>query len=272
MTLAKAVEARQIDGLFFPEHTHIPVMDQPQFRGGGELPEQYWRMHDPFVGLSAAVGATDNLQIGTSICLVPERDPIILAKACASLDQLSGGRFLFGIGAGWNEDEMANHGTAFKDRWKVLRERVLAMKRIWSEDEPEFHGDFVDFDPIWSYPKPARTGGPPVLLGTASRRGLDRIAEYCDGWLPILRPASDSIDNIKENLKALEQAMDKRERPMNELRLAVMAQEVKDNNKLGELIELGFTDISFALPHAGIDEVLRTLDDIAGTVDKLRSG
>ncbi|MBD3646070.1 MAG: TIGR03619 family F420-dependent LLM class oxidoreductase, partial [Pseudomonadales bacterium] len=148
--LARAVEERGFDSLFFPEHTHIPTSRKSPWPAGGDLPEFYWRTHDPFVALSAAAAATSRIKLGTGICLVIERDPIILAKECASLDVISNGRFILGIGAGWNAEEMENHGASYKHRWKIVREKILAMKEIWTKDEPEFHGDFVDFDPLWS--------------------------------------------------------------------------------------------------------------------------
>lgn len=147
--LARNVESRGLDSLWFPEHTHIPVSRKTPFPGGGDLPEWYWHAHDPFVALSAAAAVTERIKVGTGICLVIERDPITLAKECASLDVISNGRFILGIGAGWNQEEMENHGADYRNRWKIVREKVLAMKQIWTQDEAEFHGEFVDFDPIW---------------------------------------------------------------------------------------------------------------------------
>ena len=152
--LAQALEERGFDSLFFPEHTHIPVSRKTPFPGGGDLPRQYWRSHDPFVALAVCAAVTKSLRIGTGICLLIERDPITTAKEVASLDMISGGRVIFGIGAGWNREEMENHGANYSNRWAILREKVLAMREIWSSDEAEFHGEYVDFDPIWSWPKP----------------------------------------------------------------------------------------------------------------------
>ena len=142
--LAQAVEERGLDSLFFPEHTHIPVSRDTPFPGGGDLPKMYWHTHDPFVALGAAAAVTSRIALGTGICLVIERDAITLAKEVASLDMISGGRFILGIGAGWNREEMENHGANFKQRWAQVREKVLAMKEIWTKDEPEFHGEHVD--------------------------------------------------------------------------------------------------------------------------------
>jgi probable F420-dependent oxidoreductase len=183
--LARAVEERGFESLFLPEHTHIPTSRRTPWPGGSELPRDYSHTLDPFVALGAAAAVTNSLRIGTGICLVIERDPITLAKEVASLDFLSGGRFLFGIGAGWNEEEMENHGTDPAQRWKLLRERVLAMKAIWAQDEAEFHGRFVDFDPIWSWPKPVQKPHPPIVVGGDGPHALQRVVEYGDEWMPI---------------------------------------------------------------------------------------
>lgn len=154
MTLGRAAEQRGFESLFFPEHTHIPISRGSPYPGGGELPRRYAHTYDPFVALTAAAVATERLKVGTGVCLVVERDPIITAKEVASLDHLSDGRFLFGVGAGWNREEMANHGTDPTTRMALLAERVHAMREIWTKDEAEYHGRYVDFDPIWSWPKP----------------------------------------------------------------------------------------------------------------------
>jgi probable F420-dependent oxidoreductase len=160
------------------------VSRRSPFAGGAELPKEYWHTVDPFVGLMAAAAATKNLKVGTGICLIIERDTIATAKAAATLDFLSGGRFLFGIGAGWNAEEMENHGTVFKTRYKKMREQVLAMKEIWTKDEPQFHGEFVNFDPIWSWPKPAQKPHPPIYIGGGGPTVVDRVLAYADGWFP----------------------------------------------------------------------------------------
>jgi probable F420-dependent oxidoreductase len=183
--LARAVEERGFESLFFPEHTHIPTSRRTPWPGGAELPREYSRTLDPFVALTAAAAATEKLLIGTGVCLVIERDAITLAKEVASLDFVSGGRFLFGIGAGWNLEEMEDHGTNPAQRWKLMREQILAMKAIWSHDEAEFHGQFVNFDPIWSWPKPVQKPHPPILLGGDGPHALQRVVEYGDGWIPI---------------------------------------------------------------------------------------
>ncbi|HVA80578.1 MAG TPA: LLM class F420-dependent oxidoreductase, partial [Candidatus Binataceae bacterium] len=154
--LALAAEARGFESLWFPEHTHIPASRKTPFPGGIELPKDYSHTHDPFVALGAAAAVTKKLRLGTGVCLVIERDPIVLAKEIASLDLISGGRVELGIGAGWNVEEMENHGAQFKKRWKIVREKILAMRQIWTQEAAEFHGEFVNFDPIWMFPKPVQ--------------------------------------------------------------------------------------------------------------------
>jgi probable F420-dependent oxidoreductase len=198
--LAKAVEERGFESLFFPEHTHIPTSRRTPWPAGGELPREYSHTLDLFVALSAAATATEHLLIGTGVCLVIERDPITLAKEVASLDFISRGRLLFGIGAGWNLEEMENHGTNPPQRWKLMREQILAMKAIWIQDEAEFHGRFVNFDPLWSWPKPVQKPHPPILVGGDGPHTLQRVVDYGDGWMPITvvlrRPLSDWIADL----------------------------------------------------------------------------
>jgi probable F420-dependent oxidoreductase len=182
--IARMAEERGFESLFFPEHTHIPASRETDYPGGGELPLEYSHTHDPFVALTAAAAATERLRVGTGICLVIERDPITTAKEVASLDQLSGGRLLFGVGAGWNAEEMRNHGTDPARRFGVMHERIEAMKEIWTHDEASYHGRYVDFDRIWSWPKPAQRPHPPIIVGGNGRRVLDRVIAYGDEWMP----------------------------------------------------------------------------------------
>jgi probable F420-dependent oxidoreductase len=183
-TLARMVEERGFDSLFFPEHTHIPASRRTRWPGGDVLPDMYSRTLDPFVALTAAASATERIKVGTGICLVIERDPIVTAKEVASLDLLSNGRFLFGVGAGWNEEEMEHHGTKPGQRFGVMRERIEAMKAIWTEDEAQYHGRHVDFAPIWSWPKPVQVPYPPILVGGNGPKVLDRVLAYGDEWYP----------------------------------------------------------------------------------------
>ena len=182
--IAAMAEERGFECLLFPEHTHIPASRESPYPGGGELPSWYARTFDPFVALSAAAAATSRLLIGTGICLVIERDPIITAKEVASVDVLSGGRFLFGVGAGWNVEEMRGHGTEASRRFGVMRERIEAMKAIWTEDEASYSGRYVGFERIWCWPKPAQKPHPPVLVGGNGPRVLDRVLAYGDEWMP----------------------------------------------------------------------------------------
>jgi probable F420-dependent oxidoreductase len=262
--LAKAVEERGLDSLFFPEHTHIPTSRRSPFPGGGELPMEYSHTHDLFVGLTAAAVATKRIKLGTGICLVIERDPIVLAKEVASLDVISNGRVIFGIGAGWNAEEMGNHGTAFKGRWKLLRERVLAMKEIWSKEQAEFHGEFVNFDPIWCWPKPVQKGGPPVLLGSWSKKCFERAVDYCDGWIPINRGES-----LKQGVQSLREAAARAGRRFEDLHLGVFGVSSKEDTAK-RLIDWGYSHIVFALPPAKADKVLPMLDTYAALAGKLR--
>jgi probable F420-dependent oxidoreductase len=182
--LARRAEELGFESLFFTEHTHIPVSRDTPYPGGTELPREYSHVIDPFVGLAAAAAVTERMKLGTGVCLIIERDPIVTAKAVASLDALSGGRFEFGIGGGWNREEMRNHGTDPRRRFAIMRERVLAMKAIWTEDEPEFHGEHVDFGPIWSWPKPVQDPHPPIVVGGTGPKVFDRVLEYGDVWMP----------------------------------------------------------------------------------------
>jgi probable F420-dependent oxidoreductase len=181
---ARIVEERGFDSLFVAEHTHIPASRDSPYPGGGELPGKYFHTYDPFVALTAAAQATSTLRIGTGICLVTERDPITTAKEVASLDHLSGGRFEFGVGAGWNREEMANHGTDPSTRMRLFRERVEAMKAIWTNDEASYDGEFVKFERIWSWPKPIQRPHPPVLVGGLGPTVLDRVLAFGDAWFP----------------------------------------------------------------------------------------
>ncbi len=182
--IARLVEERPFESLFFTDHTHIPASRETPYPAGGELPREYSRIYDPFVALTAAAAVTERIKLGTGICLVIERDPIVTAKAAASVDRISGGRFLFGVGAGWNREEMANHGTDPNRRFAIMRERVEAIKEIWTNDEASYHGDHVDFDRIWCWPKPLADPHPPVIIGGHGKRVLDRVLAYGDEWMP----------------------------------------------------------------------------------------
>ena len=253
--LAQAVEARGYESLFFPEHTHIPTSRRTPFPSGGELPERYKHSHDPFVALSFAAAATRKLVLGTGICLVPQRDPIVTAKCVASLDQLSGGRFVFGIGGGWNVDEMENHGAHYETRFQLLRERVLAMKALWSEEEAQFHGKMVSFDPVWLYPKPAQRPHPPILLGGESDHTLKRVVEFCDGWFPRARPGFTA----KEAVARLRRAAAAAGRELSTLSISVFRAPA-DAGVLADYRQAGIARAVLEVPDGSRDEILRLLD------------
>ena len=189
--VARMVEERGQSALFFAEHTHIPASRESPWGGGRPLPQKYWHTYDLFVALTAAAEATSRLRVGSGICLVNERDPIITAKEVASVDHLSGGRLEFGVGAGWNREEMSNHGTDPRKRMAVMRERVEAMKAIWTQPEASYSGDFVEFERIWSYPKPAQRPHPPILVGGSGPTVLDRVLAFGDAWFPNYRDLDD---------------------------------------------------------------------------------
>ncbi len=262
--LARAVEDRGFDSLFLPEHSHIPVARRDPWPGGADLPREYYRALDPLVALGAAAAVTTTLQLGTGITLVVQRDPIHLAKSLASLDHLSGGRVLFGIGAGWNFEEMANHGTDPKTRWALMRERVLACKEIWTKDEAEFHGTHVDFDPIFAWPKPVRV--PPVLIGGDGPKTFERVLDYCDGWMPIMRPKADPARFPARFAELQALAADRGRGP-----IPVTAFGAKPDAAVVEgLAELGVERCLFFVPPAPADTVLPILDSHAELVAKFR--
>ena len=260
--LASAVEERRFESLFFPEHTHIPTSRRTPWPGGAELPREYSHTLDLFVALAAAATATEHLLIGTGICLVVERDPITLAKEVASLDYICRGRFLFGIGGGWNREEMENHGTNPVQRWKLLRERVLAMKAIWTEDEAQFHGDFVNFDPIWSWPKPVQKPHPPILVGGDGPGTLQRVVEYGDGWMPIVGRGQTSLFERIAELNRLATEAGRGHIPVSIYGTPPRPEAIE------QYVDLGVERCIFWLPAASTKEVLPLLDRYAELVDR----
>ncbi|MFT6434465.1 MAG: putative F420-dependent oxidoreductase [Candidatus Azotimanducaceae bacterium] len=263
--LAREAEAHGFESLFFPEHTHIPASRKSPWPGGAELPKQYWHAHDPFVALTMAASVTKTIKVGTGIALVTERDPILMAKQVASLDFLSGGRLLLGVGAGWNAEEMEHHGTRYADRWKVLRERVLAMRQIWTEQEAEFHGDFVDFEKLWAYPKPKQAGGPPVLLGASSKYVYKRIAEYCDGWFPMYqdpaRTKASGVVNYADGIAKTREAWAAAGRE-GQPQFSIFGVG-PDPEVVEQLIDIGFDRVIFALPSEDAVNVLPLVEKYA---------
>lgn len=253
--LARAAEDRGFESLFLPEHTHIPKSRRTPYPGGGELPKAYSHTYDPFVALSFAAAATKRLLLGTGICLVPQRDPIVTAKCVASLDDLSGGRFLFGIGGGWNVDEMENHGAHYQTRFKLMRERILAMKALWTQEEAAYHGQMVNFDPVWMYPKPRQKPHPPILLGGSSDYTLKRVVEFCDGWFPIARPGF----NANEAADRLRRAASAANRDFSTLSITAFGAPA-EKSALDAYSEAGIGRALLAVPDLSRDEILQVLD------------
>ncbi len=253
--LAKAAEERGFESLFFPEHTHIPTSRKTPYPGMGDLPKEYWHSHDPFVALAAAAAVTSRIKLATGICLIIERDPITTAKEVASLDMISGGRFIFGVGAGWNVEEMETHGTDPGSRWKLMRDRVLAMKAIWANDDAEHHGTFVDFDPIWSWPKPVQKPHPPILVGGYGPHTLNRVVEYGDGWLPLMPPPV-----LSQQIPELNRLAEKAGRGP----IPVTAYGVPGEKEVVEkYLEVGVERCVFWLPSEPPEQTLPTLDRLA---------
>jgi probable F420-dependent oxidoreductase len=250
--LAREAEARGFESLWFPEHTHIPTSRESPYPGGGELPQEYSHTLDPFVALGAAAAVTERIKLGTGITLVVERDPIVLAKAVASVDLISNGRVLLGIGGGWNREEMSNHGTDPTRRWKLMRERVEAMKAIWTQEEAEYHGEFVDFDPIWSWPKPVQQPHPPIILGNAGEGAVRRVVRYADEWMPI--GGRVDLPARLEELRAQSTEAGRDPIPVTNFGTA------PNREAIEELIDLGIHRAVFRLPAAPADVVIPLLD------------
>lgn len=249
--LGRAMEDRGLGALFLAEHTHIPASRETPYPGGGDLPRVYYRTLDPFVALTAAAAATERLLVATGIALLAQRDPIITAKEVASLDLVSGGRAILGIGAGWNRDEMRNHGTDPASRGRLLDERVRAMRRIWTEELAEFHGEFVDFDPVYAWPKPVQQPHPPIYVGGESERAIARVAEYGQGWLP-----RSGTKNLAESIG--------RVRDLAGWRVPVALYAAPaDAREIDKFAEAGVDRLLFLLPTRPRDESLRRLDEIA---------
>ena len=256
--LARETEARGFESLWVPEHTHIPTSRRTPWPGGSELPREYSHTYDPFIALMLAAAATKTLKLGTGICLVIERDTITLAKEVASLDRLSGGRFLFGIGGGWNAEEMEHHGTVYKTRFTKMGEQVQAMKEIWTKDVAEFHGEHVNFDPIWCWPKPAQQPHPPVLLGGESRYTLQRVVDYCEGWFP----RSRRPELVPQGMNALREYAARAGRDMRTLSVSVFGV-AADPKLIGMYQDAEVTRIILLLPSEGRETILPLLDQYA---------
>ncbi len=260
--LARAVEERGLESLWAPEHSPIPLPRVSPWPGGGDLPKQYYDVMDPFVVLAAAAAVTDRIKLGTGVCLVIQRDPIQVAKEVASLDQISNGRFLFGVGGGWNAEEMANHGTAFKSRFKLMRERIEAMKAIWTEKQPEYSGEMVNLSKMMTWPKPVQKPHPPVIVGGGFPHAARRAIQYGNGWIP-LGGRMDQPALVDEFYKmAAEAGRSREELPLTSFGVSL------EGDSIAKSAEVGIDRVVISLPSEAADTTLPVLDRIAEVAAK----
>src|ERR1700722_2703697 len=265
--LARALEERGFDILWAPEHSHIPVSRKTPFPLGPELPKRYYDVMDPFVTLTAAAAVTTTLKLATGVCLIAQRDPIQTAKLVASIDQVSGGRFVFGIGNGWNQDEMENHGTVFASRHKLVRERIEAMKAIWTQMKPEYHGEFVNFNPMMTWPKPVQQPHPPIIVGGAYPYAARRAARYGDGWIPLAGRATQYGD-VFEYVPKFRDMLKEANRDLATFPISLFGS-TEDPDVLRRYRDLGIVRTVVALPAAKEDVVLPILDKWAKLIGSL---
>jgi probable F420-dependent oxidoreductase len=261
--LARALAERGFESVWAPEHSHIPLSRATPFPGGGEIPKQYYDVMDPFVSLTMAAAATTRLKLGTGVCLVIQRDPIQTAKLVASIDQVSGGRFLFGVGGGWNAEEIADHGVEFKTRFKLMRERIEAMKEIWTKTKPEYHGELVDFPPMMTWPKPVQKPHPPVIVGGAWPHSARRAVRYGDGWVPnASRPQYPDVTDFLPQFRemAQEAGRDPASVPVTVFGVT------EDLDRLKRYRDQGIARGIVTLPAAKEDQVLPILDRWAALI------
>jgi probable F420-dependent oxidoreductase len=250
--LAPAAEDLGFESLWVAEHSHIPTSRESPWPAGGELPKHYWHTLDPFIALTVAATASKTIKVATGICLLIQRDPIHTAKETASVDVVSGGRFVFGVGGGWNREEMADHGTDPATRWKLLREKVEAIKAIWTEDPAQYHGDMVDFGPMWSFPKPVQKPHPPVILGGSGPRILERVVRYGDGWMP---NRGDVLERIPELQRM---ARDAGREP-----IPVTYYPKQSAEEIERCAKAGVDRLIWYVPPDGRDAALRKLEELA---------
>ena len=265
--LAVAVEQRGFDIVWAPEHSHIPLSRKTPFIMGGDLPKRYYDVMDPFVTLTAAAMATTTLKIGTGVCLIAQRDPIQTAKLVASIDQVSGGRFVFGVGNGWNQDEMENHGTAFVSRHKRARENIEAMKAIWTQSKAEYHGEFVNFDPMMTWPKPVQKPHPPILVGGAFPYSARRAVRYGDGWMPQVTEYAKTP--LIELIPRFRQMAAEHGRDPESLEISIGGQQ-PDVDLIRRYDDAGVNRVSCSLESAKADTILPILDQWAEIIRKVR--
>ena len=253
--LAEALEERGFESVWAPEHSHIPTSRKTPYPGGGELPKQYYDAMDPFVSLTAAAVVTTRLKLGTGVCLVQQRDPIQTAKLVASLDQVSNGRFLFGVGGGWNQDEMEDHGTVYATRFKLLRERIEALKEIWTKSKAEYLGDMVDLPEMMTWPKPVQTPYPPILVGGGFPQAARRAIRFGDGWCPVARSGSSLLDVLeKYRQMAHEAGRDPHSVPVT------LFNPAEDESELARYRDMGIARVVPFLLSEERDKILPVLD------------
>src|SRR5262245_40633570 len=255
--LAQALEMRGFESIWAPEHSHIPASRKSPWPGGGELPKVYYEAMDPFVSLTAAAVATTTLKVATGVCLVQQRDPIQTAKLVASIDQISGGRFLFAVGGGWNAEEMADHGTEFRTRFKLVRERIEAMKEIWTKTKAEYHGDMVEFRGMMAWPKPVQKPHPPILVGGAFPHAARRAVRYGDGWAPITGRGPDG--EIEQILPRFRQMLSEAGRDLQSVPVTLFGAP-EDADRLARYRDLGIARMVLMLPSGESDRILPILD------------
>jgi probable F420-dependent oxidoreductase len=266
--LGRALEERGFESLWVPEHSHIPLSRKSDYPSGGPLIRPYYDIMDPFLVLNTAAAVTSKLKVGTGVCLMNQRDPIVTAKMVSTIDQLSGGRFLFGVGNGWNQDEMENHGTVFETRHKLSRERIEAMKEIWTTDEAEYHGEFVNFDAMNQWPKPVQKPHPPVIVGGAFPYAARRAIRYGDGWIPRAdRLEKDGVGVLIGKFRdmAREAGRDPASLPISIFRVP------EDIARLRFCQEIGVDRVVFTVPAEPEDKVLPILDRWATLQQQLAS-
>jgi probable F420-dependent oxidoreductase len=264
--LAVALEQRGFDIVWAPEHSHIPLSRKTPFIMGGELPKRYYDVMDPFVTLTAAAMATKTLKVGTGVCLIAQRDPIQTAKLVASIDQVSGGRFVFGVGNGWNQDEMENHGTAYATRHQRARENIEAMKAIWTRTKAEYHGDFVNFDPMMTWPKPVQKPHPPILVGGAFPYSARRAIRYGDGWMP--QVTANSPTPLVELIARFRQMAAEAGRDPAALSISIGGQ-APDADLVRRYQEQGVDRVSCSLLSETADTILPVLDQWAEVIRRV---
>jgi probable F420-dependent oxidoreductase len=264
---AQTLEARGFESIWAPEHSHIPTSRRSPWPGGGELPKVYYEAMDPFVSLTAAAIATKRLKLATGVCLVQQRDPIQTAKLVASIDQISDGRFLFGVGGGWNAEEMADHGTEFRTRFKLLRERIEAMKEIWTKEKAEYHGDMVDFPEMMAWPKPVQKPHPPILVGGAFPHAARRAVRYGDGWAPITGRGPEG--DIEQTLPRFRQMLSEAGRDPQSVPVTLFGA-TEDAERLVRYRDLGIARVVVMLPSVETDQMLPMLDRWAALIERTR--